>query len=126
MERSSETAFCRLWIENGLLYVIYKPISYLDEKMAKSIVSSRILFQENEPYPIFCDTRGIMDSSKAARDYLAQEGSTLAKAIAIYDDRDVGGLMLNYYLLRNKPLVPSAIFNDRDLAINFLRGQEGL
>jgi hypothetical protein len=124
MDRSTETAYCKLWIANGLLFIIYKPIPYLDEKMAKLIVANRIHFQENEPFLIFCDTRGIMDSSKAARDYLAQEGSTLAKAIAIYDDRDVGGLMLNYYLLRNKPLVPSAIFNDRDLAINFLREQE--
>lgn len=121
MERFSETDFCRFWITDGVLYFVYKSIVYLDVELARSIVSSRIIFQENEDYIVFCDTRGIKDSSKEARDYLAKEGSTLIKALAIYDDRNYGEFMLNYYLLRNKPLVSSAVFNDREMALKFLK-----
>lgn len=124
MDRINETLFCKYWIEDGILYCLYKPIDYLDLDTARAIVSSRILFQENEFFPIFCDTRGIKDSSKAARDYLAREGSTLAKALAIFDDRYLGASMLHYYLLRNQPLVPSAIFTDREEALEFLETQK--
>lgn len=124
MERFSETDFCKFWIDDGILYFIYKPIPYLDLSIAQAIVSSRILFQENECFPIFCDSRGIKDSSKAARDYLAQQGSTLTKAIAIFENRHFGEPMLEYYLLRNKPLVPSEIFTDRERAIEFLINQK--
>lgn len=123
MERLSETEFCKFWIEGELLYFIYKPIPYLDLDIGKHIVSSRILFQESQSYFIFCDTGGIVDSSKAARDYLAQEGSLLTKAIAIYDQRGIGEFMLNYYLIRNKPLVPTEFFTDREEAIAFLKSR---
>lgn len=121
MDRINETLFCRYWIEDGILYVFYKPIDFIDLNIARSIVAARIQFQENDTYPIFCDTCGIKDSSKAARDYLAREGSTLAKAIAIYDDRQLSAFMLHYYLIRNKPLVPSKIFTDREEALLYLR-----
>lgn len=123
MERFSETQFCKFWIEGALLYFIYKPIPYLDLDIARRIVSSRLLFQESESYFIFCNTGGIADSSKEARDYLAQEGSLLAKAIAIYDQRGIGKFMLNYYLIRNKPLVPTEFFSDGEEAIAFLKSR---
>lgn len=124
MDRVDETLFCKYWIEDGILFVLYKPIDYIDLDAARTIVANRILFQENDPYLIFCDTRGIKDSSKAARDYLAREGSALARALAIFDDRYLSMSMLHYYLLRNRPLVPSAIFTDRDEAIAFLKKQQ--
>lgn len=123
MDRFNETQFCKFWIEEDVLYFIYKNISYLDLDIAKSIVSSRLLFQEGQPYFIFCDTGGIIDSNKLARNYLAHEGSLLANAIAIYDQRGIGKFMLNYYLLRNKPLVPTEFFTEREDAIAFLKNR---
>ncbi len=115
-----ETEYCRYWIQDGILFVYYKPLEYLDLQTAQAIVSARLAFQEEEAYPIYCDTRGIRDSSKEARDYLAVEGSLMAKAIAIFDDREVR-FMFHYYLLRNKPIVPCAVFADREEALGFLR-----
>lgn len=123
MERFSETEFCKFWIDEGLLYFIYKPIPYLNLEIAQSIVSRRLLFQESQPFFIFCNTGGIADSSKDARDYLAQQGSLLANAIAIYDQRGIGKFMLNYYLIRNKPIVPTEFFTNHDEAIAFLKSR---
>ncbi|MGB3343638.1 MAG: hypothetical protein WBA61_06985 [Aequorivita sp.] len=123
MDRIHETLYCKYWIADGILFCLYKPIAYITLEIAKNIVSSRIFFQENEAFLIFCDTRGIKDSSKPARDYLAREGSTLATALAIFDDRNLSTSMLHYYLLRNKPSVPTGIFDDRDKALEFLRNQ---
>ncbi|MAP80986.1 MAG: hypothetical protein CL526_07840 [Aequorivita sp.] len=121
MERVLETEFCKFWTDGDILYIIYKPIEYLDIDIAKNIVSSRLRFQQGRKQVIFCDTRGIMDSSKIARDYLALEGSILTQKIAIFDDRKFATVMLKYYLFRNVPIVPTAIFTNRDDAITFLR-----
>ncbi|WGF92176.1 hypothetical protein [Aequorivita marisscotiae] len=121
MERVHETNFCKFWTDGDILFVIYKPIPYLNIDIAKNIVASRLQFQEGKREAIFCDTRGIMDSSKMARDYLALEGSVLTRRIAIFDDRNIAKVMLKYYLFRNVPLVPTAVFTDRDKAIIFLK-----
>jgi hypothetical protein len=80
-----------------------------------------MLFQQGKKFFIYCDTRGIMDSSKAARDYLAIDGSILTHKVAIFDDRKIANVMLKYYLFRNEPLVPTAIFKDKDKAIIYLK-----
>ncbi|MCB0473003.1 MAG: hypothetical protein KDC56_08090 [Flavobacteriaceae bacterium] len=115
-----ETRFTKLWVKNEVLHCIYKPIEYLEFSVAKSIVQDRIHFQQETPYPVFCDIRGIKNSEKSARDYLAKEGSSLAKAVAIFDDRYIAEVMLRFYLQRNKPLVPTKLFKDYQEAIQFL------
>lgn len=121
MEKVMDTPHCKFWIGGAILFFVYKSIPYMDLSIAKKVVSSRLLFQQGDYYYIYCDTCGIQDSTKAARDYLAVEGSALAHAIAVYDNRGIGKFMLNYYLLRNQPVVPTAFFEDREAAIIFLK-----
>ena len=121
MIRSDENEFSHFRLEDGIIYFIYKPISYLTLSITQQIVSNRISFQEDEAYPIFCDTRGLSDSSKEARDFLAYQGSILTKAIALYDDRNLAKFMLDYYHLRNRPLVPSLMFDQPEAALEFLK-----
>ncbi|MCZ4319901.1 hypothetical protein O4H26_12980 [Aequorivita viscosa] len=116
-----ETKFCKFWTEGDILFSIYKRIPFLDIHIAKDIVASRLKFQEGKKYFIYCDTRGIIDSSKAARDYLAIDGSILTYKVAIFDNRKFANVMLKYYLFRNDPSVPTAIFEDRDEAIIYLK-----
>lgn len=121
MATIGETPFSKYWIKDGILYFVYKEIDYLDTSTAKFIVEDRLEFQRGIAYPIFCDTRFLRDSGKSARDYLAQQGSLLAKAVAIYDDRIYGGSMVGFYMERNRPLVPSKVFTEREAAIEFLK-----
>ncbi len=121
MATIGETPYSRYWIENGILYFVYKPIEFLDSSTAKQIVKSRLEFQQGMAYPILCDTRFLQDSSKPARDYLARQGSLLAKAVAVYDTRNFAATMIGYYVDRNRPLVPSRIFSDREAALEFLK-----
>lgn len=121
MANLGETPYSKYWIDEGILYFVYKPIDYLDLATAKLVVDRRIQFQQGVVYPIFCDTRGVLDTSKPARDYLAQKGSLLAGAVAIYDNRPLARLMMQFYTRRNRPLAPSRIFTDREEAIAFLK-----
>ncbi|WP_310993615.1 DUF7793 family protein [Aequorivita marina] len=125
MDRTHETLYCKYGMVDGILFCLYKPIAYITLEIARNIVSSRLHFQENEAFLVFCDTRGIKDSSKPARDYLAREGSTLVKALVIFDDRNLSTHMLRYYLFRNKPSVPTAIFKEKEKALEFLKSNSG-
>lgn len=120
MNRYQETRFSRFWVSEGILYFVYKPIVYLDYTTAKTIVRERLLFQRETAYPILCDTSGIADSEKSARDYLANDGSALAKAVAIVDYRKVSKILLRFYLMKNKPSTPTKIFRTKAQAIEFL------
>lgn len=121
METVVETDYFRYRQEAGIVYLRYKTISFLDLAVAKVIVADRLRLQDGHIYPIFCDTRGIKDSNKAGRDYLAREGSALAEVIVLFDDREMGGFMVDFYMLRNNPLVPTFNFKDKEEALQFLR-----
>src|SRR5690554_400023 len=122
MESVVETDYFVYRQEAGIIYLRYKTIAFLDLSVAKAIVSSRLKIQDGLVYPIFCDTHGIRDSTKAGRDYLAREGSALAEVIVLFDDREMGGFMVDFFMLRNNPLVPTFNFKDKEEALQFLKG----
>ena len=121
MELYNENEVSQFWVAEGILHFICKPNPYLDLKGSKILLASRMLFQDGASYPIFCDTRGIRDSSKMARDFMAKEGSILAKAIALFDDRHVARFTSSHYIIRHKPLVRSVFFSERAAALEFLK-----
>lgn len=116
-----ETTYAKFWMTDGILIFIYKPIVLLDYLIAKTIVDERLSYQQETAYPVLCHLQGIQNSDKAARDYLANEGSALLKAVALVDKRAIARAFLPVYLERNRPLVPSQVFYDQEEAIEFLK-----
>lgn len=115
-----ENKFAKFWISNQILFFEYKPGVIIDLKAAQCIVADRIQFQNGASYAIFCDVRGIIQIDKAARDYLAQSGSVLTKAVSFLAHRNVLKAITTFYVTINKPAVPSQLFNDKTEAIEFL------
>lgn len=115
-----ENEYGKYWVREGILFIVSKPIAFLDIGIAKVMTADRIRLQEDEAFPVFCDSRGVNDSSKEARDFFAHEGSVLIKAVAIFDDRIFRRTALRYYLMRNKPLVPTAFFDRWEEGVGFL------
>ncbi|WP_269223808.1 hypothetical protein [Flavobacterium sp. IMCC34518] len=115
-----ENEYAQFWITDGILYFKYRPNVVIDLTVAHRIVADRIQMQNEKSYPILCDIRGVVDSDKAARDYLAQSGSVLAKAVGIVTNQSVSFIMTSFYLKICKPSVPTIIFTDESLALAFL------
>jgi hypothetical protein len=115
-----ENKFAKFWVSNQILFFEYKPGVIIDLKAAQCIVADRIQFQNGTSYPIFCDVRGIVQIDKAARDYLAQSGSVLTKAVSFLAHQNVLKAIATFYVTINKPAVPSQLFNDKTEAIEFL------
>jgi len=116
-----ENEFARFWIANGILFFEYKPKTILNFRVAKSVVADRIMFQNEKAYPIFCDVRGVIDTEKAGRDYLAKSGSLLTKAVGLLADEEVILTISNFYLQVSKPAVPTQIFTKKEDALLFLK-----
>lgn len=115
-----ENDIAEFWVENGILYFIYKPNTILKLKTAEKVVKDRLQFQNDKEYPVLCDTRGIIDAEKAARDFLAKEGSLQAKAVAFLVNPPLTEAMAQFYIRTSKPVIPTRIFTKKKEAITFL------
>ncbi|PWA09891.1 DUF7793 family protein [Flavobacterium laiguense] len=115
-----ENEFAQFWIQNDILYFEYKPNVVINLKAAQLVVADRILVQNEIAYPVLCDIRGIVDSDKAARDYLAQSGSVLTKAVSLLGNDTVLLSIMSFYIGINKPRVPTKIFTEELAALAFL------
>jgi hypothetical protein len=116
-----ENQFAEYWVEDGVLFFIYKPGTNMNLEAARQVVKDRLEVQNGKSYPVFCDMRGVRDSDKPARDYLAKEGSSLVRAVAVLTDSPVTKIMLNFYLTISKPLIPTKMFTDRSQALQYLK-----
>ena len=121
MEDYFENEFAEFWISGNILFFEYKPDVVINLVAAQRIVSDRIQMQKEKAYPVLCDVRCIADSDKAARDYLAQHGSVLTKAVSIVAHRRVSIVMISFYLKISKPQVPTKVFGDKSAALEFLK-----
>lgn len=115
-----ENEYAQFWIKDGILYFKYRPNVVIDLSAAHRIVADRIQMQNEKFYPILCDIRGVTDTDKAARDYLAQSGSLMTKAVGIVTNQSVSRIMTSFYLKICKPSVPTAIFTNESSALAFL------
>lgn len=115
-----ENDYAQFWIANGILVFEYKPNTILNLEVAQRVVADRIHFQNEKSYPVLCDVRGIVNTDKSGRDYLAQSGSVLTKAVALIVHQNVSATISNFYLRINKPSVPTQVFNSKDQALVYL------
>lgn len=115
-----ENEFASFYIEDGILYFIYKKNTELDLEAAKRVVEDRKSVQKGVSYPVICDIRGLKNVDKTARDYLAKEGSSLVKAVALLMDSPAYQFMANFYLKVSKPNVPTKMFSTMNEAMGFV------
>jgi len=116
-----ENEYATFWIEAGILYFVYKRNTTIDLNAAKQIVNDRIKFQQLVDYPILCDIRGMKSIDRAARDFLAKEGSSYTKGVAVVVDTPMTKIISNFYLGLNKPIAPTKMFTERQEALNYLQ-----
>lgn len=125
MTNSLSNDFATFWVDDGILHFVYNPAVILDINVAEKVVTDRLKFQNGKTYPVFCDTRGIKDTDKSARDFLAKQGSILASAVAFLVNPPISQAIIEFYILTNKPVIPTKIFTEKYEAIKFLQSYRG-
>jgi hypothetical protein len=116
-----ENEYASFWIEGGVVYFVYKANSVVNLEAAMQIVADRIKFQREINYPVYCDIRGMKSADKDARNYLAKEGSSYTKGVAVMVDSPMSKIIGNIYLGLNKPTTPTRLFTDKNEAVEFLK-----
>lgn len=119
---SFENEFAFFYISDSILFYSYKQGVVINLAAAKRIVADRLEMQNERSFAVLCDISGVSDSDKPGRDYLAQYGSVLTNAVALLTNSKLLLVMTTFYLRVSKPQVPTRIFTDRSLAIEFLSG----
>ena len=109
-----------LSLGNGIISLAYKPKTTLDLMAAQNSVAMRLQLQADKSYPVFLDMSGVTDSDKAGRDYLAQYGFVLTKAIAILVKTGVSSVITSFYLKRYTAEIPVKVFTEKVKALEFL------
>jgi len=120
MQKYFENDFTQYMLVNNIVHIIYKKGAIIDLQASKQIVRDRLMFQEERAYPILCDIRQLRQVDKAARDYLALEGSLLIKALAFIIEPPVTDVMTRFYLMTNHPDIPTASFREISKAMAYL------
>ena len=120
-ENEIENDYARFYIKDGILFFVYKEIDNLDLDAAKKIVADRLALQDEVSFPVLCDIRGLKGADKTARDYLAREGSALTECVGLLVDSPALKLMTNFYLMVNKPQVPTKVFRTKEEAIGYIK-----
>ncbi|ASO07528.1 DUF7793 family protein [Arenibacter algicola] len=120
MQSYFENDFTQYMLVDNIVHIIYKKGVIIDLQASKRIVRDRLMFQEERAYPILCDIRQLRRVDKAARDYLALEGSLLVKALAFIIEPPVTDVMTRFYLMTNHPDIPTASFREISKALAFL------
>ncbi|TGV03616.1 DUF7793 family protein [Flavivirga rizhaonensis] len=115
-----ENEYVQYWLKNKIVHITYKKDVTIDLNGGIQIVKDRLKLHRDEFLPVLCDIRGIKEISKSARDYLANEGSTLVKTVALIIEPPVSELLSEFYLRTSKPLIPTKLFEEIPMALIYL------
>jgi hypothetical protein len=116
-----ENEYGKSWVEDGILFFVYKEGVTIDLAAAKKIIEERIAFQREVAYPLLTDITGVRHFEQPARNFFATEGTKLIKCVAVIANSLSSKLKGEFYASVNKPLVPTRVFVDRDSALEYLK-----
>ncbi|MFG6686744.1 hypothetical protein ACGK9U_09200 [Mariniflexile sp. HNIBRBA6329] len=120
MRNYFENDYTSYRFHNDVLHIIYHQGVSIDLNAAVQIVKDRLFLHEGRTLPILCDIRGIKEINKSARAYLAMEGSTLIKAVAVIVEPPVSEMMSEFYIRTSNPTIPTQSFENLEDAMVFL------
>ncbi|WP_067151925.1 DUF7793 family protein [Pseudotamlana agarivorans] len=120
MRNYFENDYTSYRFHDHVLHIVYHHGVYIDLNAAVQIVKDRLSLHQGLYIPVLCDIRGIKEINKSARAYLAREGSTLIKAVAVIVEPPVSEMMSEFYIRTSNPPIPTKSFENTEEAMAFL------
>ena len=122
-ERKKSNAYADIYMDNEIIYGVFKEDLFLDLTAAQQIVKDRKEVSNFNSMLMFVDVSSVKEVSKEARDYFGSEvGSELLKASAIYTNSKLAAFLANFLVKVNlhKSTIPIKLFTDKTKALNWL------
>jgi hypothetical protein len=120
-EESSENEFVSIWIEDGILYCLYKKDAVIGLEAAREIVAMRKKVVKGVSYPALAFIKNLKVVSKEARKYFAEEGTEGMTMGALLTDSGFSKILGNLFLAIDKPKMPVRLFTNIEEAIIWLK-----
>ena len=118
--RPAETEYVNMFIKDGIFQCYFKTLDVMDLGVATHTVKDRLNFFKNEAYPCLFDITEVRQTTKEARDYMADKGNDLVIASAMIVTNPMLKMMANFYVMVNRPKNPTRLFTDRESALEWL------
>lgn len=123
-ENYYENDYAEIWIEDGIVFNIYKPNLVLTLEVAKKLVEDRLRVSNGVSRPLFADISELISVDRKARRYLSKEGGELVNAGAFLVTSPISKFAGNVFMKIDKPTVPMRLFTSKDKAIEWLNTQK--
>ncbi|MCP4520848.1 MAG: hypothetical protein GY827_04010 [Cytophagales bacterium] len=118
--KRKQSKYVEFDVKDGILYATYINKTELDLVAAKEIVSSRLQFQQGKTYPTIVFGDNLLNASKEARDYFAQQGEDGMSGIGVVVTSLITRVLVNFYLQVSKPNVPTKFFDTEEEALKWV------
>jgi hypothetical protein len=115
-----ENDYVAVWIEDGILFGLYKKNCIIGLEAAKEIVALRKQLTKEVPYPCIAYINYIKVVTKEARKYLASEDNGQLLKLALTDS-GFSKILGNIFLSLDKPIMPTRLFTKKDEAVKWLK-----
>lgn len=116
-----ENEYAEYWIENGILFLVYKRRLVMTLDVAKKIVEDRLKVSNGISRPMFLDGRNFLSTNRETmRYYKTKEVVRFVTGSAFLSGNYLGWLAGNIFLALEKPLVPTKLFTDAKKALEWL------
>lgn len=118
-----ENQYAEYWIENEMIYGVFKPGLVISIDIAQKMVRDRLKLAENVSRPAMIDIRNLVSIDGVSRKYLAgEEGSQFLTAGALIVDRNlISTFAANIFIKLDRPPIPTKLFNDSVKALKWLQ-----
>jgi hypothetical protein len=115
-----ENAYVRVWIEDGILVILYKKDSVVGLQAAMEIVALCEELSQGEMIPPMVYVKHLKVVSIEARKYFATKGASHIRG-AVMVDSGFSRILGNMFFAIDKPLTPLRMFTDKEEAIKWIK-----
>jgi hypothetical protein len=119
--KAAENGYISLWIENEVLFGLYKKDCILGLEAAKEVVALRKNLTKGVSYLSLVYITHIKVVTKEARKYLANHANEELLKLAIITNSGFSKILGNIFLTIDRPKTPTRLFTNKEEAFVWLK-----
>lgn len=121
MDEFVENDHVKIWMEEGIVNVLYKSGSIWGLKAAKEVVAMRLEFTKGKTCKGIAYISDVRTATAEAREYLSsEEGYKAIEKVAIVTNSPISTLLGNLFIYINKPPKSTRLFKSKEEALKWL------
>jgi hypothetical protein len=120
-----ENAYVTVWIEDGILTILYKKDAIVGLQAAIEIVALCEKLAQGVAYPPLIYVKHLKIISSGAKKYFATKAVPNLRGAVIVDS-GINKILGNMFLVLDKPFAPTKIFTDKEEAIRWIKKGVGV